>query len=68
VQSHPDASIYINDFLNEGWTIDHIVLLNTNAIPNQPTHTPQPQILQTTAGQLLVPSNILAHQIRQPWK
>ncbi len=64
INIYPEASRYIEAFLNAGWTIRHIVLLNANTIHNQPANTPPPMILQTGG----IPSNTLASQIRPVWQ
>jgi len=61
----PNGHIYIQEFINNNWTINEVVVLGTNTLPyNLPQGSPTPMFI---ANSINIPANQIAHQIRNSW-
>lgn len=62
----PPGYDYIRKFINNGWGIESVIILNEKKIPlGYPNGAPQPKLIRDTID---VPANEIANIIRNYWK
>jgi len=68
---HPKGYEYIKQFLNEGWNIVSVVILNKKQVPKgYPRGAPRPILIKNTGIELAnsIPANKIGSILRKRWK
>lgn len=64
--SLPQGMDYLQSFVANSWSIQQIVVLGENQLPNLPQGCPQPNFFPNSADENIAANNI-AHEIRKIW-
>ena len=62
--TYPRGIDYLQAFIDDGWTIAHVVVLGASTLPGAPIGTPSPNFLPNSRT---TPVNSIAAQVRGWW-